>query len=89
MENNSLQISLYTIPQAACDEKKANWYDVASLLRSQMENVFKDRVRFSHIEFMSAEWFNDQHAQNPLLKNMVAFPFVLVDGAIASNEKRR
>ena len=88
MDSKKLHIAFYTVPQAACDQKKMSWYDVASLLKSQMENAFHNIVDFEHIEFMSGEWFDDTDAQALLDKGTINFPFVLVNGEIACSEKK-
>jgi hypothetical protein len=88
MNSKKLHISLYTIPQAACDQKKMSWPDVASLLKNQMEHFFQNNVIFQHIEFMSEPWFADANAQDLLEKGIVNFPFVLVNGEAACSEKK-
>jgi len=88
MDTISLNIILYTIPQAACDQKKMSWNDAASLLKNQMESVFHNMVDFKHIEFMSGEWFADANAQSLLEAGSVNFPFVLVNGEVACSEKK-
>lgn len=88
MNKEKLHITLYTIPQAACDQKKMSWNDAASLLKNQMEYVFQNMVDFKHIEFMSDLWFADDNAQGLLEKGMVNFPFVLVNGEVACSEKK-
>ena len=88
MNTKKLHITLYTIPQAACDQKKMSWSDVASLLKSQMEHIFQNVVVFEHIEFMSGQWFADAKAQSLLEKGTVNFPFVLVNGEVACSEKK-
>lgn len=88
MDTKKLRITLYTIPQAACDQKKMSWTDVASLLKNQMEHVFQNIVIFEHIEFMSVQWFEDETAQVLLEKGTVNFPFVLVNGEVACSEKK-
>lgn len=88
MSTKKLHITLYTIPQAACDQKKMSWNDVASLLRTQLERTFKESVIFKHIEFMSDQWFSDTAAQGLLEKGTVNFPFVLVNGEVACSEKK-
>lgn len=88
MSTEKLHIILYTIPQAACDQKKMSWNDVASLLRTHLERTFKESVIFEHIEFMSNQWFSDPEAQGLLEKGTVNFPFVLVNGEVACNEKK-
>ena len=88
MISDKIQIVLYTIPQAACDQKKMSWNDVASLVKNQMENVFHEMVVFKHIEFMTDQWFADANAQSFLEKGTVNFPFVLVNGEVACSEKK-
>ena len=87
-QQGKLQIVLYTIPQAACDQKKMSWNDVASMVKNQMENVFQNMVSFEHIEFMSGQWFADANAQSLLEAGSVNFPFVLVNGEVACSEKK-
>ena len=88
IDTKKLHIALYTIPQAACDQKKMSWNDAALLLKNQMENVFQDGVVFEHIEFMSGQWFADANAQSLLENGTVNFPFVLVNGEVACSEKK-
>jgi hypothetical protein len=88
MTSEKLHITLYTIPQAACDQKKMSWNDAVSLLKNQMENVFQNKVDFKHIEFMSELWFSDDNAQGLLEKGLVNFPFVLVNGEVVCSEKK-
>jgi hypothetical protein len=88
MSIEKLHITLYTIPQAACDQKKMSWNDAALLLKNQMESVFQNMVDFKHIEFMSGQWFADDSAQALLENGMVNFPFVLVNGEVACSEKK-
>ncbi|MFA5819054.1 MAG: hypothetical protein WC854_07220 [Bacteroidales bacterium] len=88
VDTNKLHIAFYTIPQAACDQKKMSWSDVASLLKNQMEHVFQNMVDFEHIEFMSGQWFADTDAQTLLENGTVNFPFVLVNGEVACSEKK-
>ena len=88
MNTEKLHITLYTIPQAACDQKKMSWNDAASLLKNQMESAFQNMVNFKHIEFMSGQWFADDNAQGLLEKGMVNLPFVLVNGEVACSEKK-
>lgn len=88
MNKDKLQIVLYTIPQAACDQKKMSWYDIAHLVKNQMDNAFPGLVYFSHIEFMSEAWFSDNDAQQLLESGSVNFPFVLVNGEVACSEKK-
>ncbi|MDZ7613963.1 MAG: hypothetical protein U5K51_09915 [Flavobacteriaceae bacterium] len=88
MNTEKLHIALYTIPQAACDQKKMSWNDVAKILEKQMYTSFHDMVSFKHIEFMSEEWFTDTIAQALLESGTVNFPFVLVNGEVACSEKK-
>ena len=88
MTSEKLHITLYTIPQAACDQKKMSWNDVASILKNQMLSAFQEKVDFNHIEFMSPQWFADNNAQVLLEKALVNFPFVLVNGEVACSEKK-
>lgn len=88
MTTKKLHITLYTIPQAACDQKKMSWTDVASLLKNQMEHIFQNSVIFEHVEFMSEQWFADETSQVLLEKGTVDFPFVLVNGEVACSEKK-
>jgi hypothetical protein len=88
MISDKIQIVLYTIPQAACDQKKMGWNDVASLVKNQMENAFHEIVVFKHIEFMTVQWFADTNAQSLLENGTVNFPFVLVNGEVACSEKK-
>lgn len=88
MSKDKLQVSLYTIPQAACDQKKMSWNDVAKILEKQMYTSFHDMVSVNHIEFMSELWFTDTIAQSLLESGTVNFPFVLVNGEVACSEKK-
>jgi hypothetical protein len=88
METGKIHVALYTIPQAACDSKKMNWYDVASLLKSQISTTFGEAVSFEHIEFMGKGWFQSAKAQLLLEKGEVNFPFVLVNDEVACADKK-
>ncbi len=88
MGNDKIHVVLYTIPQEACDSKKMNWYDVASLMKNQLATVFGEAVSFEHIEFMSQEWFDNKQAQLLLEKGEVNFPFVLVNSEVACADKK-
>lgn len=88
MSTEKLNITLYTIPQAACDQKKMSWNDVALLLKNHLERTFSDTLIFEHVEFMSNQWFSDPEAQGLLDKGTVNFPFVLVNGEVACSEKK-
>jgi len=88
METKSFLVELFTIPQAACDSGKANWTQVGEMVKNQLETRFGKFIEFMHIEFMSEQWFENQKAQEMLEKGEVNFPFVLVDGEIASADKK-
>ena len=88
MDTKTLNIILYTIPQAACDQKKMSWNDAASLVKNQLENVFHEMVVFRHIEFLTEQWFTDANAQSLLEAGSVNFPFVLVNDEVACSEKK-
>jgi hypothetical protein len=81
-------VELFTIPQAACDAGKANWKQVGEMVKNQLETKFGKSIEFRHIEFMSEQWFENQKAQEILDSGEVNFPFVLVDGEIASADKK-
>jgi len=83
-----IQVDLYTIPQAACGSNKMTWFDVAALLKCNLEKSFPARLDFLHVEFMSQEWFADARAQELLDSQLVNFPFVLVNGEIACSEAK-
>jgi hypothetical protein len=88
METGKIHVALYTIPQAACDSKKMNWYDVASLVKNQISTAFGEAVSFEHIEFMDKGWFKSAEAQLLLEKGEVNFPFVLVNDEVACADKK-
>ena len=88
MDMTKIHVTLYTIPQAACDSNKMNWQDVADLLRKQSTTAFGEQVSFEHIEFMSTQWFSDTQAQPLLERKEVNFPFVLVNGEVACANKK-
>ena len=88
METNPILVELFTIPQAACDSGKANWAQVATMVRNQLETKFGTTIDFKHIEFMSGQWFEHQKAQEILENGTVNFPFVLADGEIACADKK-
>ena len=81
-------VELFTIPQAACDSGKANWIHVGEMVKNQLETRFGKLIEFKHVEFMSEQWFENQKAQEILENGKVNFPFVLVDGEIASADKK-
>lgn len=88
METKPVMVELFTIPQAACDSGKANWEQVAVMIRNLLETKFGSAISFKHIEFMSGQWFEHQQAQEILENGTVNFPFVLVDGEIACADKK-
>ena len=88
METKPFLVELFTIPQAACDSGKANWTQVGEMVKNQLETRFGKSIEFEHIEFMSGQWFENQKAQEMLENGEVNFPFVLVDGEIASADKK-
>jgi disulfide oxidoreductase YuzD len=79
-----INVVLYTIPQAACDSGKMNWTDAGKMLKEQLSKNFGDSVSFDHCEFMTENWFADTHAQELMEKNELKFPFVTVNGELAS-----
>ena len=88
MNTKIFMVELFTIPQAACDSGKANWTQVGEMVKNQLETRFGESIEFKHIEFMSEQWFENQKAQEMLENVEVNFPFVLVDGEIASADKK-
>jgi len=88
METKTFLVELFTIPQAACDSGKANWIQVGEIVKSQLETRYGKLIEFKHVEFMSEQWFENQKAQEMLENGEVNFPFVLVDGEIASADKK-
>ena len=88
MDTKTFFGELFTIPQAACDSGKANWIQVGEMVKNQLETRFGKLIEFKHIEFMSEQWFENQKAQKMLENSEVIFPFVLVDGEIASADKK-
>lgn len=88
METKTFLVELFTVPQAACDSGKANWTQVGEMVKNQLETRFGKLIEFKHVEFMSEQWFENQKAQEMLENGEVNFPFVLVDGEIASADKK-
>ena len=88
METKPVLVELFTIPQAACNLGKANWEQVAVMIRNLLETKYGSVIGFKHIEFMSGQWFEHQKAQKILENGTVNFPFVLVDGEIACADKK-
>lgn len=85
--DNMINVTLYTVPQAACGTQQMSWQDVALMLKNQLERSIPGRHSFGHIEFMDNQWFEDYRAQELLERGEVSLPFVLVDGEIASADK--
>ncbi len=88
MKQNVIIVELFTIPQAACDSGKANWTQVGEMIQRQLTIKFQDAISFSHIEFMSEQWFANPKASELLENGEINFPFVLVDGEIANADKK-
>lgn len=88
METKPVLVELFTIPQAACDSGKANWQQIGEMVRKQLETKFGDAIDFKHIEFMSEQWFEYPKAQELLENGNLNFPFILVNGEIASADKK-
>lgn len=88
MDNNHIIVELFTIPQAACDSGKANWTQVGEVVKSQLQTRFGKLIEFKHVEFMSEQWFANPKASEVLESGEVNFPFVLVNGEIASADKK-
>jgi hypothetical protein len=88
MVTKSFLVELFTIPQAACDSGKANWTQVGEMVKNQLETRFGNSIEFRHIEFISEQWFENKKTQEILESGEVNFPFVLVDGEIASADKK-
>ncbi len=81
-------ITLYTVPQEACDSRKMNWRQAGEMLRQHLHKTLGDQVNFWHTEFMSENWFNDIAAQELMEKENLNFPFVMINGELAfSGEK--
>lgn len=88
MENKTITVELFTIPQAACDAAKADWNQTAQMVSRQLQTKFGNAIDTRHIEFMSADWFSHSTAQQLLEKGGVNFPFVLVNDEIACADKK-
>ena len=88
METKTFLVELFTIPQAACDSGKANWIQVGQMVKDQLESKFGDAIEFKQTEFMSEQWFENKKAQEMLENGELNFPFVLVNGEIASADKK-
>ncbi|MFN2396874.1 MAG: hypothetical protein ABR597_14435, partial [Bacteroidales bacterium] len=85
---NKINVNLYTVPQAACGSGQMSWQDVAAMVNNQLQRSFNEQIAFEHVEFMNSRWFEDATAQELLDRGEVNFPFVLVDGEIASADKK-
>jgi len=88
MKQNVIIVELFTIPQAACDSGKANWTQVGEMIQRQLTIKFQDAISFTHIEFMSEQWFANPKASELLESGEINFPFVLVNDKIASADKK-
>jgi hypothetical protein len=90
MEKDKIRVVLYTVPQAACSSGKIIWRDVAVMVKNQLNTAFPEKISFEHIEFMSDAWFDESQvaAQALLETSRVNFPFVLVNGEVASADKK-
>lgn len=82
---DKVSVTLYTVPQAACDSSKMNWTQAGQMLQQQLISRLGDQPEFRHIEFMSNQWFEDAHAQALMEAEGLSLPFVLVDGKLASS----
>jgi hypothetical protein len=90
MEKDKIQVVLYSVPQVACSSGKIIWKDVAVMLKKQLNTAFPEKIFFEHIEFMSEAWFDNSQAtaQSLLESGRVDFPFVMVNGEVASADKK-
>jgi hypothetical protein len=90
MEKAKIQVVLYTVPQVACSQGKVIWRDVAVMINNQLNTSFPEKISFEHIEFMSEAWFDESQAAAQLLleTSRVNFPFVLVNGEVASADNK-
>jgi len=83
-----VNITLYTIPQEACDSEKMNWEQAAKMLQEYLHKNLGNQISYHHTEFMDASWFEDIAAQEMMEKENLNFPFVLVNGELASTGKK-
>lgn len=88
MDTKQIKVEIYTIPQAACDANKANWEQTAQMVGRQLKTKFGEAIQVQHIEFMSPEWFQREHAQKFLESGEINFPFVLVNEEVACADKK-
>lgn len=90
MEKDKIQVVLYSVPQVACSSGKIIWKDVAVMLKKQLNTAFPEMISFEHIDFMSEAWFDNSQAtaQSLLESGRVDFPFVMVNGEVASADKK-
>ena len=79
-----VNITLYTIPQEACDSQKMNWEQASKMLQEYLQKNLGNQISYHHIEFMGAAWFEDTNAQEIMEKEHLNFPFVMVNGELAS-----
>ncbi len=85
---DKINVVLYTVPKAACGSGQMSWQDVAVMVKKQLQHSFNGKIDFEHVEFMNPRWCEDATAQELLDRGVVNFPFVLVDGEIASADKK-
>ncbi len=78
-----INITLYTIPQEACDSKKMNWKQAAKMLQQYLNKNLDFKVNYRHIEFMDTAWFEDSNAQKMMETKKLNFPFVIVNNELA------
>lgn len=85
MMDKKIIVRLYTVPSEACCLGKMDWAQAGKMLEQQLQSRLEGQADFSHIEFMTAQWFEDSHAQELMEKQNLTLPFVLVDGQLASS----
>jgi hypothetical protein len=79
-----VKVTLYTIPQEACHSDKMNWAQAGEALRRHLDSKLGEQLVFQHTEFMSEQWFEDAAAQEAMAREGLNFPFVMVNGELAS-----
>jgi hypothetical protein len=84
MMTKKVSVTLYTVPSQACCLGKMDWSQAGQMLQHQLRSRLGDQAQFSHIEFMTAQWYEDAHAQKMMEKEDLQLPFVLVNGELAS-----
>jgi hypothetical protein len=65
-----------------------NWEQVAKMLQKYLRKNLGDQIIFQHTEFMGTDWFEDTATQIIMEKENLNFPFVLVNGELASAGKK-